>query len=147
MNPLADPTDYWSHEQTVNQSFLWMSQAKTTPLSDGLVLDEFERTSVNMSTYLLAFIVGNFTPISRNVSDTLVGRTQITDQLVLLTSYSVRLRLDRLRCLCILCLRRRSTRTMLWTQQPNCWSSTMTSLKSTIPSKSWVRRPLPLYLN
>lgn len=39
--------------------------------------DEFEKTSVNMSTYLVAFIVANFSPISKNVSETLVGLTQI----------------------------------------------------------------------
>ncbi|XP_042343805.1 leucyl-cystinyl aminopeptidase isoform X2 [Plectropomus leopardus] len=50
-----------------------MPQAKSTPLSNGLVQDEFEKTSVNMSTYLVAFIVANFTPISRNVSETLVS--------------------------------------------------------------------------
>uniref|UniRef100_A0A672I6U9 Aminopeptidase n=1 Tax=Salarias fasciatus TaxID=181472 RepID=A0A672I6U9_SALFA len=35
--------------------------------------DEFEKTTVNMSTYLVAFIVANFTPISKNVSNTLVS--------------------------------------------------------------------------
>lgn len=50
-----------------------MPKAKSTPLPSGLVLDEFEKTSVNMSTYLVAFIVANFTPISRNVSETLVS--------------------------------------------------------------------------
>uniref|UniRef100_A0A8C8E1X1 Aminopeptidase n=1 Tax=Oryzias sinensis TaxID=183150 RepID=A0A8C8E1X1_9TELE len=35
--------------------------------------DEFERTSVNMSTYLVAFVVANFSPISKNVSGTLVS--------------------------------------------------------------------------
>ncbi len=54
-----------------------MFQVKTTDLPNGLVLDEFERTSVNMSTYVVAFIVANFTPISKNVSETLVGLTQI----------------------------------------------------------------------
>ncbi|XP_035513792.1 leucyl-cystinyl aminopeptidase [Morone saxatilis] len=50
-----------------------MPKAKTTPLNNGLVQDEFEMTSVNMSTYLVAFIVGNFTPVSKNVSETLVS--------------------------------------------------------------------------
>uniref|UniRef100_A0A8C8C7Q2 Aminopeptidase n=1 Tax=Oncorhynchus tshawytscha TaxID=74940 RepID=A0A8C8C7Q2_ONCTS len=34
----------------------------------GLLEDEFEQTGVNMSTYLVAFIVANFTSITRNVS-------------------------------------------------------------------------------
>uniref|UniRef100_A0A8C4IAP1 Leucyl/cystinyl aminopeptidase n=1 Tax=Dicentrarchus labrax TaxID=13489 RepID=A0A8C4IAP1_DICLA len=50
-----------------------MPKAKTTPLNNGLVQDEFEMTSVNMSTYLVAFIVGNFTPVSKNVSEILVS--------------------------------------------------------------------------
>uniref|UniRef100_A0A8C5DF31 Aminopeptidase n=1 Tax=Gouania willdenowi TaxID=441366 RepID=A0A8C5DF31_GOUWI len=50
-----------------------MPKAKSTHLSNGRVLDEFEKTSVNMSTYLVAFIVANFTPVSTNVSDTLVS--------------------------------------------------------------------------
>ncbi|XP_028269982.1 leucyl-cystinyl aminopeptidase [Parambassis ranga] len=50
-----------------------MPKAKSTPLHNGLVLDEFEKTTVNMSTYLVAFIVANFTPISKNVSETLVS--------------------------------------------------------------------------
>uniref|UniRef100_A0A3Q4BRR7 Aminopeptidase n=1 Tax=Mola mola TaxID=94237 RepID=A0A3Q4BRR7_MOLML len=50
-----------------------MPKAKTTELSNGLMLDEFEKTNVNMSTYLVAFIVANFTPLSKNVSDTLVS--------------------------------------------------------------------------
>lgn len=41
--------------------------------------DEFEQTSVNMSTYLVAFIVANFTSITRNVSSTLV-RTESLPQ-------------------------------------------------------------------
>lgn len=56
---------------------LCMFQAKSTPLKDGLMLDEFEKTSVNMSTYLVAFIVANFIPINQTVSKTLVGLTQI----------------------------------------------------------------------
>ncbi|XP_019956595.2 leucyl-cystinyl aminopeptidase [Paralichthys olivaceus] len=46
-----------------------MPLAKSTPLSGGLIQDEFEKTTVNMSTYLVAFIVANFTPISKNVSN------------------------------------------------------------------------------
>uniref|UniRef100_A0A672ZX82 Aminopeptidase n=1 Tax=Sphaeramia orbicularis TaxID=375764 RepID=A0A672ZX82_9TELE len=45
-----------------------MPKAKTTSLPSGLQLDEFEKTSVKMSTYLVAFVVANFTPISKNVS-------------------------------------------------------------------------------
>lgn len=52
-------------------------QAQTTKLSDDLFQDEFEKTSVNMSTYLVAFVVADFTPISKNVSETLVGLTRI----------------------------------------------------------------------
>lgn len=47
-------------------------QAKTIPFLNGLVQDEFEKTTVNMSTYLVAFVVAEFTPLSRNVSGTLV---------------------------------------------------------------------------
>lgn len=50
-----------------------MPKANVTALPNGLVRDEFERTSVNMSTYLVAFIVADFTPISKNVSETLVS--------------------------------------------------------------------------
>ncbi|KAM4577453.1 leucyl-cystinyl aminopeptidase [Odontesthes bonariensis] len=50
-----------------------MPKAKSTPLSDGLVQDEFEKSSVNMSTYLVAFTVANFTPITKNVSETTVS--------------------------------------------------------------------------
>ncbi|KAJ8005705.1 hypothetical protein DPEC_G00120690 [Dallia pectoralis] len=50
-----------------------MPKAKTVTLSSGLLEDEFEQTSVNMSTYLVAFIVANFTSVSRNVSNTLVS--------------------------------------------------------------------------
>lgn len=52
-------------------------QAQTTVLPNGLMQDEFEKTSVNMSTYLVAFIVAEFTSLSQNVSDTLVCPTQI----------------------------------------------------------------------
>ncbi|XP_034073083.1 leucyl-cystinyl aminopeptidase [Gymnodraco acuticeps] len=50
-----------------------MPLAKSTPLVNGLVQDEFEKTSVNMSTYLVAFIVANFTSMTKNVSNTLVS--------------------------------------------------------------------------
>lgn len=50
-----------------------MPKAKTTKLENGLYLDEFERTPVNMSTYLVAFIVANFTSVSKNVSNTLLS--------------------------------------------------------------------------
>ncbi|XP_054466958.1 leucyl-cystinyl aminopeptidase isoform X2 [Anoplopoma fimbria] len=50
-----------------------MPQAKSTNLLNGLIQDEFETTSLNMSTYLVAFIVADFTPISKNVSETLVS--------------------------------------------------------------------------
>ncbi|KAK5871385.1 hypothetical protein PBY51_004269 [Eleginops maclovinus] len=59
-----------------NTDFMTLSNmplAKSTPLANGLVQDEFKKTSVNMSTYLVAFIVANFTPMSKNVSDTLVS--------------------------------------------------------------------------
>jgi uncharacterized protein YqiB (DUF1249 family) len=56
--------------------------------------DEFEQTSVNMSTYLVAFIVANFTSITRNVSNTLVrteslsyGLQHTRMQLCLLCAY------------------------------------------------------------
>uniref|UniRef100_A0A8C7ZPN2 Leucyl/cystinyl aminopeptidase n=1 Tax=Oryzias sinensis TaxID=183150 RepID=A0A8C7ZPN2_9TELE len=48
-------------------------QNYTTLSNIGLFQDEFERTSVNMSTYLVAFVVANFSPISKNVSGTLVS--------------------------------------------------------------------------
>ncbi|XP_077600401.1 leucyl-cystinyl aminopeptidase-like [Stigmatopora nigra] len=50
-----------------------MPKAKSTQLANGLVQDEFAVTSVNMSTYLVAFVVGNFISINRTVSDTLVS--------------------------------------------------------------------------
>uniref|UniRef100_A0AAX7THB6 Aminopeptidase n=1 Tax=Astatotilapia calliptera TaxID=8154 RepID=A0AAX7THB6_ASTCA len=50
-----------------------MPKAKSTNLSNGLVQDEFEKTSVNMSTYLVAFIVADFTPNTKNVSETQVS--------------------------------------------------------------------------
>uniref|UniRef100_A0A3Q4GET6 Leucyl/cystinyl aminopeptidase n=1 Tax=Neolamprologus brichardi TaxID=32507 RepID=A0A3Q4GET6_NEOBR len=50
-----------------------MPKAKSTNLSNGLVQDEFEKTSINMSTYLVAFIVADFTPNTKNVSETQVS--------------------------------------------------------------------------
>uniref|UniRef100_A0A8D3AEQ1 Leucyl/cystinyl aminopeptidase n=2 Tax=Eukaryota TaxID=2759 RepID=A0A8D3AEQ1_SCOMX len=50
-----------------------MPTAKSTSVPGGLIQDEFEKTSVNMSTYLVAFIVADFTPISKNVSNTQVS--------------------------------------------------------------------------
>uniref|UniRef100_A0A3B5LRP7 Aminopeptidase n=1 Tax=Xiphophorus couchianus TaxID=32473 RepID=A0A3B5LRP7_9TELE len=47
--------------------------AKTTLLSSGLEQDEFEKTNVNMSTYLVAFIVANFTSVSSSASGTNVS--------------------------------------------------------------------------
>lgn len=52
-----------------------MFKAQTTVLAKGLVQDEFEKTSVNMSTYLVAFVVAEFTFLRQNVSETLVGPT------------------------------------------------------------------------
>lgn len=50
-----------------------MPLANSVPHDNDLVLDEFEKTTVNMSTYLVAFIVANFSPISKKVSNTLVS--------------------------------------------------------------------------
>lgn len=52
-------------------------QAQTTVLPNGLRQDEFEKTSVNMSTYLVAFVVAEFASVKQNVSGTLVCPTQI----------------------------------------------------------------------
>ncbi|KAG9355080.1 hypothetical protein JZ751_001793 [Albula glossodonta] len=49
-----------------------MPMIRTTKLTDNLFQDEFEK-SVTMSTYLVAFIVANFTSESKNVSGTLVS--------------------------------------------------------------------------
>ncbi|KAB5528472.1 hypothetical protein PHYPO_G00140570 [Pangasianodon hypophthalmus] len=56
-----------------------MPLAKTTPLPDGLFEDEFEK-SVNMSTYLVAFIVANFSSVSTNVSNTVVSIYAVPDK-------------------------------------------------------------------
>lgn len=58
-----------------------MPKAKTTTLQNGLLLDEFEKTSVNMSTYLVAFIVANFNSVSKNVSDTLVSVYSVPEKI------------------------------------------------------------------
>ncbi|CAL8347790.1 unnamed protein product [Lota lota] len=50
-----------------------MPTAKTTKMPGGLLLDEFEKSSVNMSTYLVAFVVATFDSVSKNVSNTLVS--------------------------------------------------------------------------
>ncbi|XP_070689317.1 leucyl-cystinyl aminopeptidase isoform X2 [Pempheris klunzingeri] len=50
-----------------------MPKAKTTSLPNGLMQDEFEKTGVNMSTYLVAFIVADFSSTSKNVSETVVS--------------------------------------------------------------------------
>uniref|UniRef100_A0A665WV37 Aminopeptidase n=1 Tax=Echeneis naucrates TaxID=173247 RepID=A0A665WV37_ECHNA len=50
-----------------------MPMAKSTPLNDSLVQDEYKKTSVNMSTYLVAFIVGDFIPVTKDVSKTQVS--------------------------------------------------------------------------
>lgn len=57
-----------------------MPQAKSTPLLNGLVQDEFEKTIVNMSTYLVAFIVANFIPTSKLVSETRVSVYSVPDK-------------------------------------------------------------------
>ncbi|XP_020561634.1 leucyl-cystinyl aminopeptidase [Oryzias latipes] len=50
-----------------------MPQSESRLLPSGLFQDEFERTSVNMSTYLVAFVVANFSAVRKNVSETLVS--------------------------------------------------------------------------
>ncbi|KAJ3603665.1 hypothetical protein NHX12_028409 [Muraenolepis orangiensis] len=50
-----------------------MPRATTTQLPGGLLLDQFEKSSVNMSTYLVAFVVATMESVSRNVSNTLVS--------------------------------------------------------------------------
>ncbi|XP_057687478.1 leucyl-cystinyl aminopeptidase [Corythoichthys intestinalis] len=57
-----------------------MPKAKSTHIADGLVQDEFAKTSVNMSTYLVAFVVGNFIPANRTISDTLVSVYSVPDK-------------------------------------------------------------------
>uniref|UniRef100_A0AAY4BIF8 Leucyl/cystinyl aminopeptidase n=1 Tax=Denticeps clupeoides TaxID=299321 RepID=A0AAY4BIF8_9TELE len=56
-----------------------MRKSKTTPLASGLFQDEFE-TSVNMSTYLVAFIVANMSSVGRNVSETQVSVYAVPDK-------------------------------------------------------------------
>ncbi|KAG7481393.1 hypothetical protein MATL_G00066280 [Megalops atlanticus] len=57
-----------------------MPKNKTVQLPDGLFQDEFEN-SVTMSTYLVAFIVANFTSISKNVDNTLVSVYAVPDKM------------------------------------------------------------------
>ncbi|XP_066509399.1 leucyl-cystinyl aminopeptidase-like [Hoplias malabaricus] len=56
-----------------------MPKVSSTKLPNGLFEDEFEKT-VNMSTYLVAFVVANFSSVSRNVSDTLVSVYAVPDK-------------------------------------------------------------------
>ncbi|XP_036454251.1 leucyl-cystinyl aminopeptidase isoform X2 [Colossoma macropomum] len=56
-----------------------MPKATTANLSNGLFEDEFE-SSVNMSTYLVAFVVANFSSVSKNVSNTLVSVYAVPDK-------------------------------------------------------------------
>uniref|UniRef100_A0A667YAV9 Leucyl/cystinyl aminopeptidase n=1 Tax=Myripristis murdjan TaxID=586833 RepID=A0A667YAV9_9TELE len=60
--------------------YMTLSNMPKVTLLNGLLLDEFEKSSVNMSTYLVAFIVANFTSISENVSDTLVSVYSVPDK-------------------------------------------------------------------
>uniref|UniRef100_A0A674NZY2 Aminopeptidase n=1 Tax=Takifugu rubripes TaxID=31033 RepID=A0A674NZY2_TAKRU len=57
-----------------------MPKAQTTVLPNGLMQDEFEKTSVNMSTYLVAFVVAEFASITQNVSGTLVSVYSVTEK-------------------------------------------------------------------
>ncbi|XP_014847763.1 PREDICTED: leucyl-cystinyl aminopeptidase-like [Poecilia mexicana] len=57
-----------------------MPKARTTPLSSGLEQDEFEKTNVNMSTYLVAFVVANFTSVSSSASGTQVSVYSVPDK-------------------------------------------------------------------
>ncbi|KAM9393713.1 leucyl-cystinyl aminopeptidase [Pholidichthys leucotaenia] len=50
-----------------------MPKAQSTSRSDGLTVDEFEKTTVNMSTYLVAFVIADFRSVSKNVSGTVVS--------------------------------------------------------------------------
>ncbi|XP_051950921.1 leucyl-cystinyl aminopeptidase-like [Xyrauchen texanus] len=56
-----------------------MPKVKTSNLSNGLQEDEFEK-SVNMSTYLVAFIVAEFSSVSKNVSKTMVSVYAVPDK-------------------------------------------------------------------
>uniref|UniRef100_A0A1A8GQJ2 Aminopeptidase n=1 Tax=Nothobranchius korthausae TaxID=1143690 RepID=A0A1A8GQJ2_9TELE len=58
-----------------------MPKARTTNLSNGLMQDEFEKTSVNMSTYLVAFVVANFISVSKNVSGTMVSVYSVPEKM------------------------------------------------------------------
>lgn len=56
-----------------------MPKLKSTPLKDGLELDEFEK-SVTMSTYLVAFVVANLSSVSVNVGNTKVSVYAVPDK-------------------------------------------------------------------
>ncbi|XP_023658692.1 leucyl-cystinyl aminopeptidase [Paramormyrops kingsleyae] len=56
-----------------------MPKNQTIKLPGGLLQDEFEK-SLPMSTYLVAFIVANFSHVSRNASDTLVSVYAVPDK-------------------------------------------------------------------
>uniref|UniRef100_A0A8C1QQ58 Leucyl/cystinyl aminopeptidase n=1 Tax=Cyprinus carpio TaxID=7962 RepID=A0A8C1QQ58_CYPCA len=56
-----------------------MPKVITTDLKNGLEEDEFEK-SVNMSTYLVAFIVADFISVSKNVSKTKVSVYAVPDK-------------------------------------------------------------------
>ncbi|KAI4901681.1 hypothetical protein NFI96_029218 [Prochilodus magdalenae] len=56
-----------------------MPKVKTTDMGKGLFEDEFEK-SVNMSTYLVAFVVANFSSVSMNVSNTQVSVYAVPDK-------------------------------------------------------------------
>ncbi|XP_073717169.1 leucyl-cystinyl aminopeptidase isoform X2 [Misgurnus anguillicaudatus] len=56
-----------------------MPKAKTTDLKNGLLVDEFEK-SVKMSSYLVAFVVAEFSSVSKNVSNSTVSVYAVPDK-------------------------------------------------------------------
>lgn len=56
-----------------------MPKAKTTDLKNGLLEDEFEK-SVKMSSYLVAFVVAEFSSVSKNVSKSTVSVYAVPDK-------------------------------------------------------------------